>query len=111
MKKSHINTKIPSRFYTDESAFASESELIFKNAWQFLGRINRLKKPGAFFTTKIGATPLIVLRDKDGKVIGYDTNSMFGVLGQSIKELNAKVEAQQREIVELEVRLKKLESK
>ena len=55
--------------------------------------------------------PNLVLRNKEGKVIGYDTNSMFGVLGQSIKELNAKVEAQQREIVELEARLKKLESK
>ena len=55
--------------------------------------------------------PNLVLRNKESKVIGYDTNSMFGVLGQSIKELNAKVESQQREIVELEARLTKLESK
>ena len=41
---------------------------------------------------------------RDGKVNGYDAISMIGVLGQSVKDLNAKNEA-------LEARLTKLESR
>ena len=48
---------------------------------------------------------------EDGKVNGYDVFSMVGVLGQSIKDLNAKVEGQQRKIDSLESRLLKLERK
>ncbi|MFA6006898.1 MAG: tail fiber domain-containing protein [Candidatus Paceibacterota bacterium] len=54
--------------------------------------------------------PNLVMHE-DGKVNGYDVFSMVGVLGQSIKDLNAKVESQQKKIDSLEARLLKLEKR
>lgn len=47
--------------------------------------------------------PEYTIRDKDGKIIGVDTNSIVAVQGQAIKELSAKLEAQQKEIHELKM--------
>jgi anthranilate 1,2-dioxygenase large subunit/terephthalate 1,2-dioxygenase oxygenase component alpha subunit len=62
-------TRVPYRVYEDAAIYAREQERIFRGpAWQFLGFAAELAKPGDFFTTQLGDTPIIVVRDYDGAI-------------------------------------------
>lgn len=62
-------TRVPYRVYEDPEIYAREQARLFRGpAWQFLGFAAELVKPGDFFTTQLGDTPIIVVRDYDGAI-------------------------------------------
>ena len=54
--------------YTDPDIFELEMENIHHKAWIYVGHESQLKKPGDFWTTFVGSQPMIMVRDKQGKV-------------------------------------------
>ncbi|GAC1429962.1 MAG: aromatic ring-hydroxylating dioxygenase subunit alpha [Thermoanaerobaculia bacterium] len=57
---------IPSTYYTDRAVLADEQRRIFRTTWQLVGRSAQVQEPGAYFTTAMGAEPLLVVRGSDG---------------------------------------------
>ena len=65
------NTRIPYRLMHDPEIYRQEQERIFKGpAWHYLCLDAELSQPGAFITTRIGDTPVIVTRDEHGELHG-----------------------------------------
>ena len=84
-------------------------ELLKTNFYDFELKQNDGRTHSGVVADYLSKTMPNLVMYEDGKVNGYDVFSMVGVLGQSIKDLNAKVESQQRKIDSLESRLLKLE--
>ncbi|GMV81270.1 MAG: (2Fe-2S) ferredoxin [Planctomycetota bacterium] len=59
---------LPQAFYCDEDVFAVDLERVFKRHWLFAGHVCQIPKRGDYFTWKVGADPLIVVRGEDGAV-------------------------------------------
>jgi phenylpropionate dioxygenase-like ring-hydroxylating dioxygenase large terminal subunit len=57
-----------SRLYRDPALFAEEMDRIFKKTWVWVAHASELAGPNTFKTTQIGAQPVLVTRDKTGKV-------------------------------------------
>ena len=64
-------TRAPYRVMADPAIYAEEQQKIFRGpTWHYLCLDAELPEPGTFRTTRIGETPVIVTRDKDGSVHG-----------------------------------------
>ena len=61
----HAST-IPSRFYFDPAVLQQELRDVFGATWQLAGRAEQVREPGQFFTTTIGAEPVLIVRGSDG---------------------------------------------
>ncbi len=61
-------TTLPSRWYTDPAVLAAERKNLFHKGWQYVGSLAWLTEPGSHFATEIQGEPLIVLRDRQGKL-------------------------------------------
>jgi phenylpropionate dioxygenase-like ring-hydroxylating dioxygenase large terminal subunit len=55
-------------WYTDPEVLRAEEERIFGHAWQYVGHTGQLARPGDYFTTSVGRTPLVVTRAEDGEL-------------------------------------------
>ncbi len=62
---------IPPECYSSDVHLARETELIFRKKWIGIGHAGRFKQAGDYETMQIGGVPIIVLRDKDGKLRAY----------------------------------------
>lgn len=62
---------LPPWCYTAPEFYQREVERIFSKVWNFIGRTDRIAKPGDFFTLELVGTPLIVLRDLDGRLRAF----------------------------------------
>jgi choline monooxygenase len=68
----NMRTKtIKASCYHDEGFFNKEVETIFKKEWQWVGRSESLKKPGDFIATKIVDYPIILIKNKLNKTLGF----------------------------------------
>ena len=68
----NMRTKtIKASCYHDEGFFNKEVETIFKKEWQWVGRSESLKKPGDFIATKIVDYPIILIKNKSNKTLGF----------------------------------------
>jgi phenylpropionate dioxygenase-like ring-hydroxylating dioxygenase large terminal subunit len=59
---------LPPRCYLDPEFYALEVEQVFRRQWLSVGRVDRVAKPGDYFTIDILDEPLIVVRDTGGEV-------------------------------------------
>jgi glycine betaine catabolism A len=59
---------LPRNFYRDEDFLQLERDHLFHKDWIFAGHDCEIPKAGDYFTIELGQYPLIVARDKDGKV-------------------------------------------
>lgn len=62
---------LPGSCYVSPEWYAREIETIFRGSdseWLCVGRVDQVPNPGDFYTIPLLGQPLIVVRDKDGKV-------------------------------------------
>jgi choline monooxygenase len=62
---------LPAAWYTDPAIYALERERIFGQAWQYVGLVEQVARPGDFFTCVAGEVPLIVTRDMGGELRAF----------------------------------------
>ncbi|MCJ9699896.1 MULTISPECIES: Rieske 2Fe-2S domain-containing protein [unclassified Bradyrhizobium] len=62
-------TRAPYRLFTDPEIYKLEQERIFRGkTWNFLCLDIEIQNAGDYRTTTVGETPVVVTRDRDGKV-------------------------------------------
>src|SRR2546421_340179 len=54
--------------YTDAAIFEMEMERIHERVWIYCGHETQVPKAGDYYTTRIGRQPMLMVRDKGGKV-------------------------------------------
>jgi len=59
---------LPRDFYTDPARFAEEQARIFRAGWFFAGHSVELPETGDYMTLTVGGAPVVVVRDRDGRV-------------------------------------------
>src|SRR5260370_33534786 len=59
-------SRLPSSYYFDPEVRAKENRRVFGTTWQLAGRAEQVREAGQFFTTVVGAEPLLVVRGNDG---------------------------------------------
>jgi phenylpropionate dioxygenase-like ring-hydroxylating dioxygenase large terminal subunit len=62
---------LPAAWYSDEGVSALERERIFATTWQYAGRSDHVREPGAFFASQAGHIPVVVVRDREGVLRGF----------------------------------------
>ncbi len=62
---------LPSALYRDPAQFQLEREKIFSQEWLLFAYREQLEKPGSYVAATAAGYPLIVLRDRDGRLQAY----------------------------------------
>ncbi|MBC5765807.1 aromatic ring-hydroxylating dioxygenase subunit alpha [Ramlibacter albus] len=66
-------TRIPYGLYTDTRLAQLEQERLFRGAtWNYLCLDAELPEPGSYRTTFVGTTPVVVVKDTDGEIYGFE---------------------------------------
>lgn len=58
----------PAEIFSDPAIFALEMEQIFARTWMFLAFESEIPNPGDFVSRTIGLDPVLVTRDRNGKI-------------------------------------------
>jgi anthranilate 1,2-dioxygenase large subunit/terephthalate 1,2-dioxygenase oxygenase component alpha subunit len=62
-------SRIPVRIYSDPQVYRDEQDLLFRGpTWNYLGLAHEIPDEGDFLTSRIGDTPVVVMRAADGSV-------------------------------------------
>jgi anthranilate 1,2-dioxygenase large subunit len=65
-------TCVPYAVFTDQAIFEREQARIYQGpTWHFLALADEIAQPGAFKSTFIGTTPVVVTRTRDGELAGW----------------------------------------
>ncbi|HUJ57678.1 MAG TPA: aromatic ring-hydroxylating dioxygenase subunit alpha [Kofleriaceae bacterium] len=62
---------LPPRAFTSRAVFELEQRAIFARSWVHVADTSDLAAPGSYVAAQIGATPVLVVRDRDGALRGY----------------------------------------
>ena len=63
-----VDFRIRAQIYRDPAVFEDEMHNIFEKTWVYVAHDSEIPNPGDFKTTAVGRLPVIVSRDKGGKV-------------------------------------------
>lgn len=63
--------RIDNRIYTDPALFAAEQDRIFGGGWQFVAHVSEVRAPGDFVTTRVGKTPVVLVRATDDSLRAF----------------------------------------
>ncbi len=58
-------------FYTDDAVFRADMSMIFGRHWIFVGQEPDVPQPGDVLAFRVGAVPVLVLRDNDGAIRAF----------------------------------------
>jgi Rieske 2Fe-2S family protein len=58
-------------FYTSAEIFDVELERIFRRSWMYAGHVSQIRRPGEYFTYRLGDDSIVVIRGKDGTVRAF----------------------------------------
>ncbi len=62
---------VDNRVYTDRLTFERERERIFFKVWNFVCHESELPEPGDFITTSVAGQPIIVARNRSGRIHAF----------------------------------------
>ena len=62
---------LPYGWYSGEDTLRRERMLIFARSWQYGGRADEVSEPGSFLATDAGGVPVLVTRDRAGKLAAF----------------------------------------
>jgi phenylpropionate dioxygenase-like ring-hydroxylating dioxygenase large terminal subunit len=62
---------LPASWYSDPQILRLEEERIFSRSWQYAGPLAHASDPGSFLTCRAGATPIVVVRDREGQLRAF----------------------------------------
>ena len=62
---------IPAPWYVDSRIANLEAQTVFSKAWQLVGRIDQVEKPGQYVSATVAAEPIVVVRGADGVLRGF----------------------------------------
>lgn len=69
-KDAYVRT-LPARWYHDPAIYEQERQRIFAREWLLYGHEAMVAEPGAYLAQTIAGWPLLVIRDKDGRLRGF----------------------------------------
>ena len=61
----------PSEWYCDGSIDQRERQTIFRDEWQFVGRVSQVQAPGAYFSGRLHGETYFVARGEDGRLRAF----------------------------------------
>jgi choline monooxygenase len=67
-KPRHQARHLPGEYYSSPSILAAEMDRIFMRNWLCIGREEEIASPGDFMTFSVGAEPIVLVRNAQGKV-------------------------------------------
>ena len=62
---------IPAPWYVDPRIDVLERRNVFARAWQMVGRLDQLTKPGDYFSTELAGEPVVVVRGSDDQIRAF----------------------------------------
>jgi len=62
---------LPQALYNDPDAFAFDMDVIFSRSWLLVGLEAELPRPGSYLALTIGRWPILIVRDRTGKLGGF----------------------------------------
>ena len=66
-----IRETLPGAAYHSEETYRIDQERVFYRNWIYVGRAERLPKPGSWMRVEIGGESLLVVRGKDEQIRGF----------------------------------------
>ena len=61
----------PREWYTSQKLLGIESRMLFERSWSLVGTTDQLAEPGAYLTTTVGSSPLVVAAGFDGELRAF----------------------------------------
>jgi len=62
---------IPAPWYVDSRIANLEAQTVFSKAWQLVGRIDQVEKPGQYVSATVAGEPIVVVRGADHVLRGF----------------------------------------
>jgi len=62
---------LPQAFYVDDAFHDADIAAVFETEWLFACNVCEIGQPGDFLTLTVGRNPVVVLRDRDGRVRAF----------------------------------------
>src|SRR3954469_4531736 len=69
--RSPVRETLPGRAYHSEDTWEIDQERVFYRNWIYVGRAERVPKPGSWLRVEIGGESLLIVRGKDEQIRGF----------------------------------------